>query len=243
MGWGGIIGGVLGGAAGSIIPGVGTGIGAAIGAGIGGGMDANSQNAEINSTNNSFNADQSAQNREFQERMSNTAYQRASADMKAAGLNPMLAYQQGGASQPSGSAASAASPIRMDDYTSRAVSSGVDAWNLKNQIRSVNADVALKEANTITAKSEALKTANDARTAKANADVAESYIETRKKQAEAEGRKATWDSYAADYDALMSRISREAGAAASAGSLFKLFGGGKPSSTGLPSGARNIKLP
>lgn len=53
-----------------------------------------------------FNASQAQLNRDYQTQMSNSAYQRATADMKAAGLNPILAYQQGGASTPGGSSGS-----------------------------------------------------------------------------------------------------------------------------------------
>ena len=53
-----------------------------------------------------FEADQAALQRDWQENMSNSSYQRAVEDMQKAGINPALAYQQGGASTPSGAMAS-----------------------------------------------------------------------------------------------------------------------------------------
>lgn len=64
--------------------------------------DFNRQEAEIA---RQFSADEAQRNRDFQLFTSNTAYQRGVEDMRKAGLNPYLAYNQGGASTPVGSSA------------------------------------------------------------------------------------------------------------------------------------------
>lgn len=53
-----------------------------------------------------YNAAEAQKNRDWQETMANTAYQRAVTDMKAAGINPILAASNGGAAVPAGGSAS-----------------------------------------------------------------------------------------------------------------------------------------
>lgn len=190
---------------------IGAGISAA--ASLAGGALSSSGASANNAAMMQFNSQEAQKNRDWQEKMSNSAYQRAMQDMRQAGLNPILAYQQGGASSPSGSSASVSSLENTMEGLGKGVSSAGQLARNVADLEQIRANTA-----TTTTQGELNKTTqalNAANTARAAQETATSAADMRRKDAETALTVEQMDNPKA-YRALMAA---QAGQATSAAGL------------------------
>lgn len=135
--------------------------------------DANEQNIALARENQAFQERMAHSAQSFSAEMSNTAYQRKVADLRAAGLNPALAYE-GGASAPQGVTAGG-SQARVENVAA----SGFQAQQIRqsiaaaktamdNQTKITNAEVKNKDAATKVSEQQALNIAQSTDFARIN---------------------------------------------------------------------------
>lgn len=127
--------------------------GLAAGAGsLGGAIYTANVNQNIASANNAANWQVMLEQQDFQRKMSSTAHQRQVADMRAAGLNPILSAGGGGASTPSGGSMTNQASFLDPSMAEKAISTALDAVRLKKEIsvaeeqaKNIKADTAIKK--------------------------------------------------------------------------------------------------
>lgn len=175
----------------------------AAGANLIGGILTNKSNENIAEDNRAFQADQRA-----------TQYQTAVKDMEAAGLNPMLAYQQGGAGSSPGSTAVMQNPASgLLDAVSSAMGAQrlkLELENMKKTNEQIDSSTELNKALKVKAGADALYSSNSAAAAATNNQVLQQTLPGAINRANIEG---TWFGKAMNY---LDRIT---------GSIGKVFGG------------------
>lgn len=167
--------------------------------------------AYFQSQNNKFNREQARIGMEFEKDMSNTAYRRAVADMKAAGLNPILAAGGSPASTPSAQVARGESLVDAKDL-SNAISSAMDFQRLKNETDTVNSQLALNNEKIKT--EQTVQQLNGASSAKTLVDAGVSRQQVKSVAAEAALKQAqqlkTWqDAQVSEIEKYRGRMENE----------------------------------
>lgn len=115
----------------------------------------------------------------FQERMAGSQYQRGMADMRKAGLNPLLAYKQGGAASPAGASGSGsqASGVGAPGQAAKAVNESIPAIQTALAVQQNNAQVQNLKATTEVQKMQKNLVLNQAKKAAWEGDTAFQHLQ------------------------------------------------------------------
>lgn len=138
---------------------------------------------------NQFSADEAQKQRDFEQYMSDTAYQRQVKDMQAAGVNPAMAMSGSGASTPSGTAVSSVTPqsgvsfsdlmqLIMMPMQRKLMQSQAQMYSDQGKAALMNAGAAERNAGT---------NERNAGTNERNSDIAQFNAETERMRAQIEG--------------------------------------------------------
>lgn len=192
-----------------------------------GGIMGNQANRDSVAASNAANAEMSHRQMAFQADMSNSAYQRQVADLKAAGINPMMAAMNGGASTPAGASAQSQA-AQYNDPLAPALTSAMDATRLKNELKVTqkgmdvsDSTIGVNKAVENTQATQALVNSNTAKVAAANLKALNATLPAIQAKAKLEETQAKIGESMATYDAFASRLSQAAQTATNATSVFR----------------------
>lgn len=177
---------------------------------------------------------------DFQKEMSSTAYQRATQDMRQAGINPMLAFSQGGASTPSGAgfaspSGGSASPPMMEsglgalgEGFSKIGPSAMAVASTLKELESKDAGIAATKAGALASVAMANRSNADAKAIQAGMPSIEGRsrtagieAEAREAQARSGKSQAEIDRAWQKYDAIEKRVLNVIGGASDALGILK----------------------
>lgn len=213
-----------------------------VGAGLiagGAGLAAGFMQSRAQESANDTNRHIAEQNRHWQENMSNSAHQRAVKDLKAAGLNPILSANNG-ASTPAGSTTTVQPVDGMAEGLKAGLVTALDAVRLKKEIKAVDSQGKLNEAQAAAAIANSHAAASTAKRQEAETKVINATLPTVIQKAVFEQDQIKQDRKYMEYDNLMKRVNPATSAIkdiglGAAGALHGLRGGSmriNPKTTG-----------